>query len=328
MFTLPGKSHRGPLPEMTPAERARSARLQADVLRLCVDIGERNYMVYRGLQQAAEFIASALAESGCAVESQDVPVPQFARDAARSGSRGAEPEFVNIIAQRDGAELPGEILVVGAHYDSVAVPGCLGADDNASAVAGLLALARELAGRTLRRTVRFVAFVNEEPPFFESPGMGSLAYAARCHAMQERIVGMVCLEMIGYYDDTPGSQQYPFPVPLSWFYPDRGDFIGFVANPASRHLLRQVVRTFRRSTPFPSEGAAVPSWVPGVSLSDHGSFWHYGYPAIMVTDTAMFRYPWYHTAQDKLERLDFDRMARVVGGLLEAVAGLADEEEE
>jgi hypothetical protein len=325
MFFLPGKSHRGPLPEMTAAECTRSARLRADVVRLCADIGERNYVVHRGLRQAAEFVASSLSASGYAVECQDVAVPDFARHAARRSSGGTEPAFVNIIAQRDGAELPGEILVFGAHYDSVAVPGCVGADDNASAVAGLLAMARELAGRTLRRTVRFVAFVNEEPPFFESPGMGSLAYAARCYATQERIVGMVCLEMIGYYDDTPGSQQYPFPVPLSWFYPDRGDFIAFVANPASRHLLRRVVGAFRRTTSFPSEGAAVPSWIPGVSLSDHGSFWHHGYPAIMVTDTAMFRYPHYHTAQDTPERLDFDRMARVVGGLVEAVADLADE---
>ncbi|MCU0959911.1 MAG: M28 family peptidase [Pirellulaceae bacterium] len=310
---------------MTVAERTRSARLRGDVQRLCADIGERNFVAYRGLQHAAEFVAGSLAESGYAVECQDVAVPEFARHAARRSSGGAVPAFVNVIAQLEGAELPGEILVVGAHYDSVAVPGCVGADDNASAVAGLLAIARELADRRLRRTVRFAAFVNEEPPFFESPGMGSLAYAARCRAMQDRIIGMICLEMIGYYDDTPGSQQYPFPIPLSWFYPNRGDFIGFVANPASRHLLRRVVRSFRRTTPFPSVGAAVPSWIPGVSLSDHGSFWHHGYPAIMVTDTAMFRYPWYHTAQDDPERLDFDRMARVVGGLLEAVASLADE---
>jgi hypothetical protein len=323
MIVMPGKSHRGPLPELTEAERALSAELRAYVATLCTDIGERNYVEYRGLRRAADWIESAMADAGYAVEWQPVSVPDFAMDAARMNADGQEPVFVNLIGQRTGTELPDEIVVVGAHYDSVAVPGCVGADDNASAVAGLLALARRFATRSTRRTIRFVAFVNEEPPFFQSDGMGSLAYAQRCRERDEDIVGMLCLEMIGYYTDAAGSQQYP--LPFSLFYPDTGNFIAFVANPASRTLLRRVIGTFRETTRFPSEGAAVPGWIPGVSFSDHWSFWRNDYPAVMVTDTAMFRYPWYHTAHDNPEWLDYDRMARVTTGLVHVVTQLADE---
>jgi hypothetical protein len=136
---------------------------------------------------------------------------------------------------------------------------------------------------------------------------------------------MLSLETLGYYSDREGSQRYPFPFGL--LYPSRADFVGFVSNIGSRSLLRRCVGSFRRTTAFPSEGLAAPAWIPGVSWSDHSSFWEQGYPAIMVTDTALYRYPAYHTAADTPDRVDFDRLARVVAGLARVVVDLAGDDE-
>ena len=142
--------------------------------------------------------------------------------------------------------------------------------------------------------------------------------ARRCRERGEKVVAMFSLETIGYYDDTPGSQKYPPPFGL--FYPSEGNFIGFIGNLASRNLVRQVVGAFRQNEQFPSEGAALPELIPRIGDSDHASFWHEGYPALMVTDTANFRYPYYHTPEDTIDKVDFDRLARVVRGLEKVVA--------
>ena len=202
-------------------------------------------------------------------------------------------------------------VIVGAHYDSVV--GTVGADDNATGVAGVLELARLLQGSKLRRTVRFVLFVNEEPPCFQTDTMGSLVYARQLRRDRIPVSAMISLEMLGFYSDVPGSQKYP-PL-LGLFYPGRGDFIGFAGNQESRDLVRLSIRRFRESASFPSEGVAAPADWPGVGWSDHWSFWQQQYPAIMITDTAMFRYPYYHTPLDTPNRLDFGRMARVLSGV-------------
>lgn len=177
----------------------------------------------------------------------------------------------------------------------------------------MLALARRFARLTADRTLRFVAFVNEEMPYAFTEKMGSRVYARRCRERGENVVAMFSLETIGYYSDTSGSQKYPAPFGL--LYPSTGNFIGFIGNTRSGNLVRQVVATFRQNEKFPSEGAAVPEFVAGVGLSDHSSFWQEGYPAVMVTDTAMFRYPHYHESEDTIDKVDFDRLARVVRGL-------------
>lgn len=217
----------------------------------------------------------------------------------------------NLIVEVPGARRPAEILVVGAHYDSVA--GAPGANDNGSGVAAVLELARAAREWRPERTWRFALFVNEEPPFFQTGEMGSSVHARAAKARGEQIVAMYSLETIGFYSDAPGSQHYPFP--FSWFYPDRGDFLAFVANLASRALLHQTIAAFRAAAQFPSEGVAAPAWIPGVDWSDQWSFWREGYPALMITDTAPFRYPHYHTPQDTPDKVDYDRLARVVRGL-------------
>jgi len=169
--------------------------------------------------------------------------------------------------------------------------------------------------------VRCVLFANEEPPFFESGGMGSRVYAAQAARRGDRIVAMFALETIGYYADRSGTQQYPFP--LGPFYPDRGDFIGFVGNLQSAPLVRRSARVFRETTAFPSEGVAAPAWIPGISLSDHASFWLHGWRAIMISDTAPFRYPYYHSELDTPDKLDYARLARVVAGVARVVRDVA-----
>jgi Zn-dependent M28 family amino/carboxypeptidase len=151
--------------------------------------------------------------------------------------------------------------------------------------------------------------------------MGSNRYAGRARARGERIKAMLALETIGYYTDQPGSQRYPFPFGL--FYPDTGNFIGVVGNLASRRLVRQALAAFRATTAFPSEGVAAPGRMKGVHWSDHWSFWQAGFPAVMVTDTALYRYPHYHSASDTPEKLDYAGLARVTGGLAEVVTALA-----
>jgi len=219
-----------------------------------------------------------------------------------------------------GASRPGEIILVGAHYDSV--QGSPGADDNASAVAALLEIARRLRGARPARTLRLVAFVNEEPPFFFVGEMGSGVYAKAARGRGDDIRVMFSLEMLGCYSDVPGSQSYP-PF-LRHFYPDRGDFIAFVSNLRSRRALKSAVTAFRAVSDFPCESAALPAWVPGVSWSDQLSFWRERYAGVMVTDTAFYRYRYYHTALDTPEKVDCARLARLTEGLAQAFLRLAD----
>ena len=226
----------------------------------------------------------------------------------------------NISVEIPGNTKPGEVIVVGAHYDTVY--DSPGADDNTSGIAALLELARLLKDSHPARTVRFVAFVNEEPPWFQTESMGSLVYARAAHRKHENIVAAIPLEAIGMYSDQPGSQQYPEPMGL--LYPDRGDFIGFVGNLSSRALVRNVIGIFRQTGTIPSEGSAAPEFLSGVGWSDHWSFWQVGYPAIMVTDTAPFRNPNYHHRSDKPDTLDYERTARVVTGLQQLLISLAN----
>jgi Iap family predicted aminopeptidase len=202
-------------------------------------------------------------------------------------------------------------MVIGAHYDSPT--DSPGANDNASGVAALLELARQFKTARPVRTVRFVAFVNEEPPFFQTDLMGSRVYAANARKRGEKIVAMLALETIGYYSDQAGSQHYP--PPFNLFYPDTGNFIAFVGNIASRSLVHSSIKIFRESTRFPSEGLAAPGFIPGIGWSDQWAFWQEGYPGIMITDTAPFRYPQYHQREDTPDKLEYEQMARVVAGI-------------
>ena len=304
---MPGRSFVGNLPEFGPAQVALRDRLAGHVNMLAGNIGERNLYRYPALEAAAVYIEDTLHSAGYEPAVQGFDVEGFA--------------VRNIEVEIRGGGLAAETVVVGAHYDSVR--GSPGANDNATGVAAVLEIARALRDAAPRRTVRLVAYVNEEPPFYYTPAMGSRRHAERAAAAGERIIAMLSLETIGYYEDTPGSQRYPFP--LSLFYPDTGNFIGFVGNLRSRALVRRAIASFRRHAQFPSEGVAAPGWLTGIDWSDHSSYWKVGYRAIMVTDTALFRCREYHTSADLPPVVDSDALARVVEGLVEVVQDLANE---
>jgi Zn-dependent M28 family amino/carboxypeptidase len=187
----------------------------------------------------------------------------------------------------------------------------------------MLSLARAFAKQPAKRTIRFVAFANEEPPYFQTANMGSYRYAQRCRERGERIIAMISLETIGYFNEAKGSQQYP--AMLGAIYPDTATFIAFASNVSSRAVMQRSLDVFRRHAKVGSEGAALPEAVTGIAFSDQWSFWRAGYPAFMVTDTAFFRNPNYHSANDTPQTLDYARLTRVVEGLLPVVAALAND---
>jgi hypothetical protein len=289
MIAMPGEPYRGTLAPVTGEERALALRLRLHVAALAA--AERN----TDLETPARYIEAAFTKQGYQPLSQHF----------QSGGRK-----VRNIEAGAGA------IVVGAHYDTV--PGSPGADDNASAVAVMLELA------AMKLPVRFVAFANEEMPHFLGPEMGSWVWAKRARDAGEPVRAMFSLEMLGFYRDSAGSQQYP--APLSLFYPSRADFVAFVGDLGARGLVHKAIAVFRRHAKFPSEGVAAPGFVPGVSWSDHWSFRQHGFPAIMVTDTAFYRNPHYHLPSDTPDKLDYERMARVTLGLAEMLRELANQD--
>lgn len=304
MIRMPGKSFRGEPLGLTSDELKLREELRADVQKLAGEIGERNVEHYEQLRASVDFIEQAFSEAGL----------RSRREGYDVGGKLCE----NIEVETSGGR--PEIVVIGAHYDSVL--GSPGANDNASGVAALLALARRFAGKPAERTLRFVAFANEEPGHFQTREMGSWVYAHRCQERGDRISAMLSLETIGYFSNAPDSQKYPMPG-LGLLYPSVGNFIAFVGNTSSRSLVRQAIASFRAQAQLPSEGAALPANIPGVGWSDHWAFWQHGYPAIMITDTAPFRYPHYHARSDTPDKLDYDSMARLVSRLEKVIVDLA-----
>jgi len=302
---MPGSSYSGPLQPLSECEQEVCRNLKQQISMLAERIGERNIWKYSNLKATAHYIEKVMTELGYEVKEQEYVVEGL--------------HVKNLEWELIGLHHPEEIILVGAHYDSVI--GSPGANDNASGVAAVLEIARLLKKESLSRTVRFVTFVNEEPPFFQTDNMGSRVYASRSRQRGEKIVAMLSLETIGYYSNEKGSQKYPFPFSL--FYPDTANFIGFVGNISSRSLVREAIEIFRSNTAFPSEGIAAPGWIMGIGWSDHWSFWEEGYPAIMITDTALFRYQYYHSQQDLPDRIDYERMARVIVGISQVVSQLS-----
>jgi hypothetical protein len=306
MIDVKPKGNRPVMDKATREEiKALETRLMRHVSGLASEVGERNLFRPQGLRAAATYIREVWTAQG-------FPVSDEAYGLA--GHR-----CVNLIVEQRGSRRPDELVVVGAHYDSLL--GSSGANDNATGVAVLLEMSGILKQASPVRTIRFVAFVNEEPPFFHSEQMGSRVHARNARRRGDHIVAMLSLETLGYYSETPGSQQYPFP--FGAFYPDRANFLAVVGNLASRELVIEFLWHFMGGTDFPVEGAATFSWIPGVDWSDHWSFWKEGYPAVMLTDTAPYRYPEYHTLRDLPDKVNGPEFARAAHGIIRAVRRLA-----
>ena len=296
-------------PDPASAAQALAVRLRQHVTAIASQ--EHNTRTPASLEAAAVYIEKTLAASGYRSTRQE-----YAAGGGRV--RNIEASISNVAP----GKRPERIFIVGAHYDSA--PGAPGANDNGSGTAAVLELARLLKTMQPSRgtEVKFVFFVNEEPPWFMGEEMGSMQHARALKQAGHKVAGALILETIGWYSDTPGSQRLP--PGLEDRYPSTGNFIAFVGTLESSALVREALAAFKTHSNFPAEGLAAPAHVMGVTLSDHASYNRYGYPALMITDTAFLRYPYYHTAQDTPDKLDYASMARVVKGLgrtIEALAG-------
>jgi Zn-dependent M28 family amino/carboxypeptidase len=272
--------------------------LRVHVEALAVDIGPRTPFSGNSLERAATYIQSVLIDAGYAVTEQPYQYLDY--------------RVANVIGSSVAAAGASDFYVVGAHYDTVQTTP--GADDNASAVAVMLELARRVSKAKLKARVLFVAFTLEEPPAHLTREQGSRVFVRQCQESGNRVRGAIILEMVGY---TARRQHYPF-VPRWPGYPAEGNFIGIIGNWRSRRFGHTILRGFRNNRRLPAESLFVPfnGWIlPATRLSDHASFWDAGWPALMVTDTAFFRNPNYHLPSDTIDTLDFEFMAELVMSL-------------
>ena len=283
-----------------------SRNIKEHLTTLTVTIGERSVARPDNLERTAAYIESFY---------QDLDLPVH-----RENYAYYQQHVANVVSEVSFTSQPRYRYLIGAHYDSVA--GTVGADDNASAVAVQLETARQLkmlAGtESLDLSVKFVSFALEEPPAYGTRHMGSRVYAKKARKEKERIDGMICLEMVGYACHQPGCQAYPFPL-MYFGYPKEGNFIGIVGNTGSRGFTKALFKQFSRNPNLPVVKLHVPfsGWIlPSVRLSDHASFWDQGYQAVMITDSAFYRNPYYHTALDTMEKLDYGFMAELVRSLV------------
>lgn len=293
---VPGRSFSGSLPPLTSEERAIAERLRTHITTIAAE--PHNAANIDALRKVEAYLTGALEAVGFRVRRK-----AFEAD-------GQEVANLEVVVEPTGAAR--DTLVIGAHYDSAGLAP--GANDNATGTAAVIELAMALRARPASSTrLRFVLFVNEEPPHFKTETMGSLVHARALIATGEPIRGMICLETLGAFSDQPGSQAYP--ALLDRIFPDRANFIAMVGTLGARALVHDVIGSFRETTQFPTVGGVLPSLIPGIDWSDHWSFGQVGIPAIMITDTALYRYPFYHTTEDAADKIDVEALARITKGM-------------
>lgn len=289
--------------------KANPGKLETHVKHLSSSIYPRSFEQLNNLEKSSEYIMQHLQEFCSTVTQQTFAVE--------------ESVYSNVIAQF-GPE-SGPLMVIGAHYDTDgdANEGAKhpsgyslqthtpGADDNASGIAGLLELARMLHLHPPKRRIQLVAYTLEEMPNFRTRNMGSVHHAEALSLSHKKVELMLSLEMIGYFDDSIGSKNYPIPL-MDAYYPGKGNFIATVGRFGDFRLSRKVKSIMSGATNLPVYSINAPAVIPGIDLSDHRNFWSKGYPALMVTDTSFYRNPHYHGPADTYEKLDYQRMAKVV----------------
>lgn len=274
-------------------------RLYSDV-KFLTDINPpRNYLNLDSLNKAAEYIYAEFEKAGC----QELSIQKFEVN---------KNEYKNIICSYGTGN--SERLIIGAHYD--VFDNTQGADDNASGVAGILELAR-VVGRekpALKHRIDLVAYALEEVPFFRTDSMGSAKHAQYLKENNFKVMGVIILEMIGFFSNKKGSQKYPIPL-LKLFYPDTGNFIAIVGKFGQQKIVKKVKRNIVKNSNIETHSINAPTFIPGMDFSDHLNYWNKGYEAVMITDTAFYRNPNYHLESDTIEKLNFDNMSEVIKGI-------------
>ncbi len=294
---------------MNDQREQTEANLHLHVDRLAGLIGPRTLKKPKTIKATIGYIEGQWSEMGCSNN--------------RECYDALGDEATNLIVEQPGKKRPDEIVLLGAHYDTVSTTP--GADDNASAVAVMLEVSRLLREHTGGRTARYVAFACEEPPYFHLDSMGSQHHARQSRQRGDNIVGILCLEMVGYYSLLKGSKGIPPGIPkwLHRFFPQRGNFLAAVGNMPSWKLCWQFRRGFKRGTRrMPLFSICLPEKINEIRLSDNSSFWDQGYPALMLTDTSFLRNPNYHQATDTPDTLDYPRMTEVTLGVASAMRRL------
>jgi hypothetical protein len=305
-FALPGRSFVGPLPHLSSEEEAIAERLRRHVAAIASLPHNTKYAA--NLETSARYIEGTLTGLGYRLEPQEYE------------ARGVKVRNIAVTLEPATPASAIETIVLGAHYDSF--NDAPGANDNGSGTAAVLELARLLKEfKPARTRIRLVLFVNEELPHFGTDTWGARRYARLLVERKERLRAMFSIETIGYFSDAEGSQRYPFP--LSPFFPKTGNFIAFVGTLGARPLVHEAVASFRSHTSFPTVGGVAARFVDGITWSDHKAFSDSGFPAIMITDTALFRYPHYHRPSDTPDKLSYDRLARITKGLERMVRDMA-----
>jgi hypothetical protein len=226
-------------------------------------------------------------------------------------------EYQNIIASFGPKD--AESIIVGAHYDICGDQD--GADDNASGVAGLLELARLLKNQNLKYRFDLVAYTLEEPPYFRTESMGSYIHAKSLHDNKIPVKGMVCLEMIGFYSNTEGSQTYPLNF-LKWIYGSKGNYITVVEKLGSGRFAKNFTKNMLSEQTLRTKKFKAPASLPGIDFSDHLNYWKFGYSAALITNTAFYRNKNYHTKDDTVEKLNIGNIGLVVDGVFRALMKL------
>ncbi len=273
--------------------------LRRHVYHLSETIGERHIWKDGSLAKAAEYIDSVFRGNNMAVDKQMLSC--YGKSVS------------NLIVKKQGQN--PDLIVLGAHYDTV--PGSPGADDNASAVAVMLEVARLCQDIQTKSTITFAALVNEESPCYGTENMGSMVYAESLKKSNAPVKLMICLESVGYFPNNE-NQKYPFPG-MGLFYPRTADFLGIVGNLISIRYVTALARAIRKNADIKVRTLVAPEYVAGINRSDHFAFWHYGYKAVMITDTAFFRNKNYHRETDTIDTLDFYSMTQIVKGLYNAL---------
>lgn len=278
-------------------------RLKSNVEKICTEFFPRDYLHTEQLDSLSSYIKREFLAAGGRVSEQTYTVQGRI--------------YRNIISEVGKEQ--GEVIIVGAHYDAAGeFPG---ADDNASAVAGLIELAHLLRHHVPDCPVNLVAYSTEEPPFFGTRDMGSSRHSDLLKSRKTPVKVMICLEMIGYFTSTPGSQKFPVDL-MKFLYPDQGDFILVAGLLGQENITDRIVRSMKKAQGLGVEVLSGPLSVHGIDFSDHRNYWNNGYNAVMITDTSFYRNPNYHTAGDAPDTLDYHKMGLVVEGVFQAILDL------